>query len=275
MLSPDVLMVIGRELIRQGEQVLLIDGYQSRFRLRIAGSWDVYGEPRPEGWSYRVHLWGPSGTFYSHVPAAAVVHCRVNCDPARPYQGQSPFKLSRQTAQTAQTVETSLRKEYRIAPTRIVPLGGTPRQSGDATTSLSKGGVLATTEGKPTSLAGDSRVKEIGPKPEPATVQLRKDMMFDLLAAAGFPPALADSRADGTSRRESYRQMLHSTLQPLAAVVQGELRDKLDSPDLTISFRRLGAADIASKARSVKQLTEAGLTLDQALEIVALVESTE
>ena len=43
-----------------------------------------------------------------------------------------------------------------------------------------------------------------------------------------FPLALFLSSADGTAQRESFRRFLHTTLQPLARIVQAELSEKLE-----------------------------------------------
>ena len=59
-----------------------------------------------------------------------------------------------------------------------------------------------------------------------------------------------DPRAAAASR-EGFRQFLHLTIKPLAALVVAELRDKLEVPELAFHFDELSAADIAGRARGV------------------------
>ena len=65
-----------------------------------------------------------------------------------------------------------------------------------------------------------------------------------LLAAAGVPAALLGN-AGSSDTREGYRQFLHGTIQPVAKLILGELRYKLDSPDLSLDFDDLMASDIS------------------------------
>ena len=59
-LTPGVLSLIGRELIRSGEAVFMIDTNGSRLKLLPAQSWDVDGDPDPDSWEYTLTLGGPS-----------------------------------------------------------------------------------------------------------------------------------------------------------------------------------------------------------------------
>ena len=79
-----------------------------------------------------------------------------------------------------------------------------------------------------------------------------------MCAALGVPAALYVG-ADGATVREAYRQLLVSTLQPLAQLAGAELERKLELPAVRFNFRRLAAADIAARARSYHVLTVAGM----------------
>ena len=111
-----------------------------------------------------------------------------------------------------------------------------------------------------------------GPAPTPGHVDLRREAARDVLAACGIPATLFDRQADGTAMRESYRRLIFTTVQPWAALVQGELQDKLDSPELRISFAGLHGADLATRGRALKQLTESGVSLADAMAITGLAE---
>ena len=274
--TPDVLMLTGREMVRQGEMVFAIDG--PPVTLTPCGSWNVHGVSDPATWFYRIDDFGPDSTRTRWLPGDAVVHIRHNCPAQRPYEGRSPFRIARLTAESAATAEKSAAKELSLPSGRILPVPGTPDQLGEFGRELRKGGVVLAKSGADANFAGRQdpantwKLARLGPELDPQHVELRRAAMLDLLAAAGVPPVLADARADGTSRREGFRQLLHSTVQPMARLVERELSEKLEAP-ISLSFRSLAAGDTAGRTRSVKQLTDAGLPLNQALEIVGLVEA--
>ena len=88
-LTPAVMSLIARNLIRRGEDVhqIMVEG---DLRLQPIGSWDVRGGPDERAWWYRCDRFGPSGNLTQLVPAAAVVHCRYAVDSARPWMGSDP-----------------------------------------------------------------------------------------------------------------------------------------------------------------------------------------
>ena len=53
----------------------------------------------------------------------------------------------------------------------------------------------------------------------------------------------------GATIRESYRQLLTSTLQPLAVLFADEIERKLETLGVKFNFSRLAAADVAARAR--------------------------
>ena len=109
----------------------------------------------------------------------------------------------------------------------------------------------------------DYGVKRIGATPQEALVRLRADADKLLLAACGIPTELVDG-GDGSALREAYRRLLFSTIQPLGALVQHELRMKLDTPALRLEWQELRAADIATRARAFKGLVESGMDMSAA-----------
>ena len=76
-LTPAVLALIGRNLIRRGESVHLIEVERGALALVPAGSWDVAGGWREDDWRYRLDLFGPSGNVTRLAPAGAV-HARAD-----------------------------------------------------------------------------------------------------------------------------------------------------------------------------------------------------
>ena len=94
-LTPGILEMVGRSLIRRGEIVFLLDTTAGKLRLVPAESHDVSGGPFPEEWEYTVTLGGPSKTMtHEFVPAASVLHFRYAADPARPWRGNGPVEVA-------------------------------------------------------------------------------------------------------------------------------------------------------------------------------------
>lgn len=277
LITPAVLETIGRQLVLAGEVVYEIGGviFPS---LTLAGTWDVRGDVDPDAWRYRVDTFGPTSRRSRYLPAASVVHCRVNCDPVRPWAGRSPVRIPSSTAATAGSAERSAGAESKTPSARIAP---TPATEGTERAAyglrLGKGGVVPVTAAtQPVTGAGQepaSRWQPATMRPDPtaAHVQLRREAAADVLSAVGIPPVLFDmAKADSASRREAYRQLTFTTLQPWGRLVQAELRTKLDSPELTLSFAGLHGADIATRGRALKQLTESGVSLAEAMAITGL-----
>ena len=63
-LTPGVLELVGRSLIRRGEVVFLIDTSAGRLRLIPAETHDVEGGPFEDEWEYRLTLGGPRPNRY-------------------------------------------------------------------------------------------------------------------------------------------------------------------------------------------------------------------
>ena len=109
--------------------------------------------------------------------------------------------------------------------------------------------------------------KRLGANPPSSLVDLRSQTAEHVLAACGVPPALL-GRSDGTLARESFRQMIHGAVRPVAALIVEQLAEKLDTPGLAFSFESLQASDISGRARAFGSLVQAGMDPAQA-EIVA------
>ena len=76
-LTPQVMELVGRSLIRAGEVVFLVDTTDSRMQILPCETWDVEGGPFPDSWVYRLTLGGPSKTLtYDWTPASSVLHFR-------------------------------------------------------------------------------------------------------------------------------------------------------------------------------------------------------
>ena len=116
---------------------------------------------------------------------------------------------------------------------------------------------------------GDLEPRRLGPEPPPGFADLRDRLQSSILSMCGIPPALISAIGTGTAAREAFRQVLHSLLKPLGALVVEELKLKLD-PDAELDFSALRAGDITATSRAFGSLVAAGLSPAAAGAIVGI-----
>ena len=249
-----VLALAGRGLSARGEAVFLIMVDGDEVSLAPAGTWDINGDADPATWRYRVDLTGPSGTTSGTYPHDAVVHFRINADPRTPWRGKSPLKRAEATAKLAEAIEKSLTSEALLPVGRIAPYGGTPKQIAAYASNLVKGGITAWSASQtiPHGQEPASRFspQAYGPAPDQVMDALRTKTGFDICAAFGIPPALFESRGDGSGQREAWRRFWAGTISPIGKILEAEIKIKLD-PDAVVSFEALRASDEDGRSRAV------------------------
>ena len=260
-LTPSVLGQIGHELCRTGEIVFRIDVRGGKVELQQSGFHDTYGGPRPADWKYRVSTYGPGGTATYYLPRQAVAHCQYFQEPLRPWVGLSPLQFAAYTGGLSAHLERSMSREAGTPTGMIIPVPESATLSDSvkrAVTGLA--GALAFPKsfagglGDKASAPGDDwKPRRLGPQytaPEVAALQLVCGMVA---SACGVPPTLISAQGDSASAREAYRQLLHSTIRPVAHIVEGQLSEAL-GVEVVLNFDELQAADIASKARAWRAL---------------------
>ena len=281
-LSPLCLSTIGRALIRRGEIVIAIEvSPDGELSLSPAADWDVSGDYEPSSWQYRLNLSGPSRyTTRANVPSAAVVHVRYQVDPDRPWRGVGPLQAAALTGRLSAETVSALGDEASGPRGNLLPL---PVDGEDPTVAKLKadlrtlGGKLAFVESVKTmhpgaassSPSGDWETKRIGADPPESLVTAAGRASVEVYAACGIPPSLFVERAEGTAQRESFRRVLHSTVQPIAAIAERELSDKLDA-DVTLNFDRLFAADLSGRARAFQSMVGGGMDVSKAAALAGL-----
>ena len=122
-LTPDLMACIGRELIRRGESVHLIDLRRGVLNLDPCGTWDIRGDHREDDWMYRVDLFGPSRSSSRMVPSAGVIHVRYATDPARPWHGA--YRRSAWAALSGELhagVTAALNADTKAAAGTVIPM---------------------------------------------------------------------------------------------------------------------------------------------------------
>ena len=284
-ITPAVLALCARDLIRRGESVFHVEVEAGAPILRPAGSWDVRGPWRESDWFYRLDLFGPSGNVTRFVPSDAVVHARYAIDPSRPWLGISPLGWARHTGALAANLELRLGEESSGSVSRLIPVpqdggdggDGDPLASLKADIAKGKGRALlvettaaAWGEGKAAAPQRDWQQSRIGPDPPPALATLRSDAAMSVLNACGVPVSLATD-ADGTSQREAWRRFVMGSIEPVARMVAVELGRKLDVPGLAFGFERLWAHDLAGRAQAFKGMVTAGMDIERAAGLAGLV----
>ena len=282
-LTPAVLGGMAQELSLKGNSVWDIqvhegDAFASLTACTVE---NITGPPDERAWIYQVELQGPSEDQSLIRLSGDVVHARVNADPRKPWQGYSPLALAGVSARLLANVELRLSEE---ANARVGYLLNYPDGTSDATiggirgdVGTMRGGVMLAETGGAGFRAGlpggnpsDWRKTRLGAEIPATSLQAHTEAVRDILGAMRVPAVLLLG-GDGASYREGYRQFLTMGVNPMAAVVAEELSRKL-GVSVEFNFRRLAAADIASRARAMGVMVTAGLPVDVAQALADLTE---
>lgn len=283
-LSPAVLADVARRLITSGESCHLIEVDAGAIRLAECSAWSVVaGGPRPETWRYQCETPGPHTTETRTVPGDQVVHVRYATNAAEPWRGLAPLTLAGTTGRLAVNLERALRDEAGGPVGSLIPMpvdtgGDDAAAKGDdddvfgplkrqINRLAGKVGLVETTtagygEGRAAGPRDDWKPRRIGAHPPDSLGTLRQAVEATVLSTCGIPPGLA--RAEGGESRESYRRWYAASVLPLAALVQSELRHKLDVPALRLDFASLAAADVHGRARAWRSLVGRDVTMPDA-----------
>ena len=273
--TPTVLDSIGRSLCRSGESVHIIDIRNGRVMLTPTASWSIRGDSDPASWIYLCNMNGPSTARTITREAASILHVKYAPSPNRPWAGRSPMILAIDTARAAGLLEKATSEELNFTQSQLL----TPRRSaGDygMADTLNPEAIQkivdAFAEHVHTGafvLPSDVVPQRLGPEPPDSFPLIRDRLENSILSMCGIPPALVAARGTGTAMREAFRQVLHSFLKPLGAILADELREKLH-PAAELDFSALRAGDISGTSRALGSLVKAGITPKSAAAIVGL-----
>ena len=277
-LTPQVMELVGRSLIRAGEIVMLVDTTDGRLQILPCETWDVEGGPFPDSWVYRLTLGGPSRTLtYDWTPASSVLHFRYACDAAKPWRGNSPLAVAALAGRLSAETVNQLADE---ASGPVGALLGIPKDGDDETVTALKGdiknakGRVALLESGDWDNTGggtvDLATKRFGAAPPEALVELLEVSSREVWAACGFNASLFEgNQAAGV--REAWRLALFGVLSPLGRLVQTELRAKLG--DVTLDWSELRASDLSGRARAFQSMVGAGMDVSKAAGLAGLMDS--
>ena len=211
-LSAPVLQMVGREIIRRGESVFLIDTNGGALRLLPAHGVNVSGGPFPESWRYQLTIAGPSTTLtYDDVPAESVLHFQYASDPASPWRGVGPLQVAALAGRLSAETIAALADESSGPRGSFLPL---PADGGDgsdddtlklmkADIKTANGGMLTVETTNDDWRQGGSgpqfdwKAERFGANPPQGMIELLKQSRMEVWNACGLHSALwdaADSR---------------------------------------------------------------------------------
>ena len=276
-LTPPVLALIARNLIRRGEDHHLIRVRGGRLMLLPQGFTYAHGNSAdPATWHYSSTEYGPTESVHRTVPAASMLHCRYSVDASRPWLGVPPWSWASSTGAAIAALERLIANESAAPHGHVLAVPEAPTVSDDSDEGPLDGfrRDLGSAKGRtlvaerpgnwqsqpPGGATGANRFETTTFGMERALLDpLRTATGRDVLAACGCPPTLFTANSDGTAQREAFRRFMHSSLNPVARLIEAECREKLDAPGLTLDLSELHASDVAGRARSFKALVGAGV----------------
>ena len=276
-LSPQIMELIGRSLLRRGDAVFYLDTSDG-LTILPAQTHSIDGGPMPSGWVYDVSLAGPGQLrTLRPVRAEAVLHFRMNSDIETPWRGHAPLGVARAVGELMAEATTYLTQESGK------PRGGflsTPKDGEDATIAELKADVK-TAEGamlfvesldeeweKGGKSTGGWNVKHFGPTVGQGMVEVAKMARSEALGALGLNEALFLG-ADSAALREAWRLALFSLIAPLGNLVESEIKAKIDT-NISLSWTELRASDLAGRARSFQAMVNGGKSVEEASRIAGL-----
>ena len=285
-LSPRFLGQVGRDLVRRGESLHLVEvSADGRLDLLPGSTWYFQGSANPSTWRVVVTIDGPTSTTTRHVDFKSVIFTTWGTTAQQPYLGLSPASWSATSSRLHAETERSLADESAgpLAQLLSVPADGgddgdeDPLKDlkSDLRTAKGKAVLLETVaaawgEGRSAAPQRDWMPSRLGPEPPVGLVQVRTDSYKEVLAAAGASVAMFDD-SDGTSKRESLRQFFLGTVKPLARMLETELTAKLET-EIGLSFD-LYNADLAGRAQAFQKMVAAGMDLAKAAGLAGLMET--
>lgn len=276
-LTASTMGAIGRALARRGQVVFRVEN-RGGIRLSAANSFDVTGSYDASTWRYDLHFQGPSRSkTVKRIKSEDVLHFRWAYDISTPWKGVGPIQSASLDARLLAGVVKHLGDEALTPHGYFIPM---PKTGGaDESVSLLKGDIKAADgssllvesmsdawqSGGRGQANHDWQARRFGADPPEQLVTLYRQAHNSVLEAFGLSSALlADST--GTGSREAWRIALFGLINPLASMIEDELRTKLGI-EVELNFDELRASDLQGRARGFQALVKGGVSVDRALEI--------
>ncbi|GAB5449901.1 MAG: phage portal protein [Halioglobus sp.] len=263
LLDPMTLAIIGRDLGLKGESVWYVGPDKLLAVSDYEVSTSVGGQPR----GYRISLPSVGGGTTQVALSAEILHFRIGCSAAEPWQGTSPLRRSSLSADLLAAVESSLSEVYQNAAlgSSIVPFPESSETDREKIASAYRGlrGKLVLTESMAVHAAGgpqpqtDWRANSLTPDIQSAlpieSLESARDQIF---LAYGIPPALIERNSTGQMLREIGRHLATWTLTPICKMVAHEASQKL-ATEITLDCQTpLQSFDAGGRSRAAKAVVE-------------------
>ena len=266
------LHTMARDALLCGNSVWAINTSSGALRLERASKFEVVGNsPDPDDWMYDLELKAPKATIKRRLPAASVVHIRLNPTASAPWVGKAPWQSASLTADAMANLERATKEEGNLAAGRIwtAPDGSSQGQLNAMAASIAalRGGYQVVAEstsqnfgqgagrGSPAP-AQDWKPNSTGPNFPQSNVLMRPQIEASIAGAYGIGGGVVSvntsAGALGAIKRLAF---LNKTL-PLAALLAEELSEKLSS--LTIGWDNLAdqSVDIQLRGRAAAAVGE-------------------
>ncbi len=262
LLTPDVLMAMGRQLASEGNSVWHV----TPMGLVPVSEYDLTTEDgRPKG--YRLTIPDIRGSSQITALAGEVLHIRIGADARAPWQGIAPLRRAQISAGLLNATEVALAETFRDAPIGSKVLG-MPESSTQANNQLAQsfrgkhGRVLVRDS---STLYAGSQGQPDDWRPADLTPNLRDSMAVESLRAArdavchvyGVLPALMNDQAAGPVIREAQRHLATWVLAPIAKLIAYEVKTKTGEAAEVDVFTGLGAFDVGGAARAMGAIVSA------------------
>lgn len=115
----------------------------------------------------------------------------------------------------------------------------------------------------------DVRVLRYGPEFDASYAPLVDALRLGVGMACGIPSALLSSTSSSNAYREAYRAFEQGPVVAAARLFEAEVL-RLTGAVVTLTFTEPVPADLASRGRLVRSLTESGVEVDRALQLAGL-----
>ena len=275
LVTPGLLMLLGRSLIKDGEAVLLIEAGGGGMQLFPASAWTIKGNYNPASWMYDLTLAGPTSSDTKQVGYQDVIHCRINSNPNQPWKGCGAADSATLTSDMLTSSSVALSDEAASPRGTFVPVVGGDTDGLGADIKAARGSILIVDSqannfeagGTPPTREWESR--RFGADPPDALLKLQQMAGDGIMAAIGISASIFRAET-AASALTAFRHFNHSLIGPLGRLTQTEFQEKLDAPDFSLDFSDLRASDVQARAASFKKLVESGIEVERALALSGL-----
>ena len=243
-LSPSLMMIAGRALIRKGEVLFLIRAGASGVQLVPVANWDIQGDFDPESWTYQLTLSGPTRQATVQAASQDVIHIRTNASPEYPWRGVAAVDSAKLSADLTVKTTKALTDEAGSPHGSFIPVPGSDTSELSASVTGATGAALVVESmsgnwgsgGPPPTKEWESR--RFGFDAPESLLKAMQAGSDGVMAAIGISAAIFRA-SDAAAAVAAYRHFAHSVVSPLGRLLVAEVREKLDSPDIKLDFADL------------------------------------